>query len=215
MSVKSLPEPPFKSIVLLFEFVTESTSLKVRSVELYDDIVLSFILNFSIDELKPRALAELIAQEPRELIVVPRPEIFKVPPELVIVAASPDIPIPITFSGTNKEVTDFIVANHINETERQTLGNNNPNIDKVIVRGIILNGNLEKIVNDFSNNDTISYGLGIQPNPYISSTESHQIGENIDKLMETRLKEIIEEKEGVKAAECRSKIVYNDNKENI
>lgn len=128
---------------------------------------------------------------------------------------SPDIPIPITFSGTNKEVTDFIVANHINETERQTLGNNNPNIDKVIVRGIILNGNLEKIVNDFSNNDTISYGLGIQPNPYISSTESHQIGENIDKLMETRLKEIIEEKEGVKAAECRSKIVYNDNKENI
>jgi hypothetical protein len=128
---------------------------------------------------------------------------------------SPDIPVPITFSGTNKEVTDFIVANHINETERQTLGNNNPNIDKVIVRGIILNGNLEKIVNDFSNNDTISYGLGIQPNPYISSTESHQIGENIDKLMETRLKEIIEEKEGVKAAECRSKIVYNDNKENI
>jgi len=128
---------------------------------------------------------------------------------------SPDIPVPITFSGTNKEVTDFIVANHINETERKTLGNNNPNIDKVIVRGIILNGNLEKIVNDFSNNDTISYGLGIQPNPYISSTESHQIGENIDKLMETRLKEIIEEKEGVKAAECRSKIVYNDNKENI
>jgi hypothetical protein len=128
---------------------------------------------------------------------------------------SPDIPVPITFSGTNKEVTDFIVANHINETERQTLGNNNPNIDKVIVRGIILNGNLEKIVNDFSNNDTISYGLGIQPNPYISSTESHQIGEKIDKLMETRLKEIIEEKEGVKAAECRSKIVYNDNKENI
>lgn len=128
---------------------------------------------------------------------------------------SPDIPVPITFSGTNKEVTDFIAANHINETERQTLGNNNPNIDKVIVRGIILNGNLEKIVNDFSNNDTISYGLGIQPNPYISSTESHQIGENIDKLMETRLKEIIEEKEGVKAAECRSKIVYNDNKENI
>jgi hypothetical protein len=29
------------------------------------------------------------------------------------------------------------------------------------------------------------------------------------------LKEIIEEKDGVKAAECRSKIVYNDNNENL
>lgn len=128
---------------------------------------------------------------------------------------SSDVPVPITFSGTNKEVTDLIVSNHINETERQTLGNNNPNIDKVIVRGTILNGNLERIVNDFSNTDIISYGLGIQPNPYITSAESHRISENIDKLMEMRIKEIIEEKDGIKPAECRSKIVYNDNSETL
>ena len=128
---------------------------------------------------------------------------------------SSDVPVPITFSGTNKEVTDLIVSNHINETERQTLGNNNPNIDKVIVRGTILNGNLEMIVNDFSNTDIISYGLGIQPNPYITSAESHRISENIDKLMEMRIKEIIEEKDGIKPAECRSKIVYNDNSETL
>jgi hypothetical protein len=128
---------------------------------------------------------------------------------------SPDISVPITFSGTNKEVNDFMAYNRINETGRQILGNNNPSIDKVIVRGTILNGNLEKIVNDFSNNDTMYNGLGIEPNPHITSVEGHQISDNIDQLMETRLKEIIEEKDGVKAAECRSKIVYNDNNENL
>jgi hypothetical protein len=135
---------------------------------------------------------------------------------------SPSILVPITFSGTNKEVNDFIASNHINETGRQTLGNNNSGIDKVIIRGTILNGNLEKtVINDYSSNDTgsfsktVSYGLGIQPNPHITGAESQQISESIEQLMEKGLKEIIAEKEGVKAAECRSKIVYNDNREKI
>ncbi len=134
---------------------------------------------------------------------------------------SPSISVPITFSGTNKEVNDFMANNHINETGRQTLGKNNSDIDKVIIRGTVLNGNLEKIVNDFSINDagafskTVSYGLGVQPNPHITSGESQQISENIEEFMKTGLEEIIEEKAGVKVAECRSKIVYNDNKETL
>ncbi len=134
---------------------------------------------------------------------------------------SPNILVPITFSGTNKEVNDFMANNHINETSRLTLGNNNSSIDKVIIRGTILNGNLEKIVNDYSNNDTgsfsktVSYGIGIQPNPHITGVESQQISESIEQLMTTGLKEIINEKDGVKVAECRSKIVYNDNKETL
>jgi hypothetical protein len=132
---------------------------------------------------------------------------------------SPSVSVPITFSGTNKEVNEFMANNHINEIGRQTLGNNNSSIDKTIIRGTILNGDLEKIVNDFSNNymgpfsKTVSYGLGIQPNPHITSDESKQISENIEQFMEKGLKEIIEEKDGVKVAECRSKIVYSDNKE--
>src|SRR5215210_5792414 len=47
----------------------------------------------------------------------------------------PSISVPITFSGTNKEVNDFMENNHINETGRQTLGKNNSGIDKVIIRG--------------------------------------------------------------------------------
>jgi hypothetical protein len=132
---------------------------------------------------------------------------------------SPSISVPITFSGTNKEVNDFIANYHINEIGRQTLGNNNSGIDKVIIRGTILNGNLEKIVNDYSYNDTgsfsktVPYGLGILPNAHITSVESQQISESIEQLMKTGLKEIIQENDGVKVAECRSKIVYNDNKE--
>ncbi len=132
---------------------------------------------------------------------------------------SPNVLIPITFSGTNKEVNDFMINNHINEIGRQTLGNNNSNIDKIIIRGTILNGNLEKIVNNFPNNDTesftktVSYGIGVQPNPHITNEESQQISKNIEQLMGNGLKEIIDEKDGVKLAECRSSIVYNYSKQ--
>jgi hypothetical protein len=128
----------------------------------------------------------------------------------------PGILVPITFSGTNKEVNDFMANNHINETGRQTLGNNNSGIDKTIIRGTILNGDLEKLVNNFPKNDTepssraVPHGLGIQPNPHITSEESQHISKKIELLMEKGLKEIISEKDGVKAAECRSKSVYND-----
>ena len=134
---------------------------------------------------------------------------------------SPSISVPITFSGTNKEVNGFIANYHINEIGRQTLGNNNSGIDKVIIRGTILNGNLEKIISDYSNNDTgsfsktVPYGLGILPNPHITSVESQQISESIEQFMKTGLKKIIQENDGVKVAECRSKIVYNDNKETL
>ncbi len=133
---------------------------------------------------------------------------------------SPGIMVPITFSGTNKEISIFMADNNINATARQILGNNNPSIDKIIIRGTISNGDLEKIVSDLPDNDTesfskaVSYGLGIQPNPHITSEESQQISESIEQLMKQGLKEIIKEKDGVKVAECRSKIVYSDNNNN-
>jgi hypothetical protein len=133
---------------------------------------------------------------------------------------SSQVLVPITFSGSNTEVNSFMANNHINEMGRQVLGNNNSGIDKIIIRGTILNGNLEKVVNEFPGNDTqsfsktVSYGIGIQPNSYITNEESQQISKNIDQFMEKGLKEIINEKDGVKAAECRSKIVYNGDANN-
>ncbi len=129
----------------------------------------------------------------------------------------PTIMVPISFSGTERQVSEFINKNDVNVSSRQVLGNGS-NLDKIIVKGTISNGNLERLINSSiieSNGanftQTMVSGLGIQPNPYITQVESQQITKNIDEIMLNRIKEIIAEKEGVKEAECRSKIVYNDN----
>lgn len=131
----------------------------------------------------------------------------------------PAIMVPISFSGTEKQVNDFINQNDVDVSSRQLLGNNS-SIDKTIVKGTMSNGNLERIINSsiVENNganhtQTIAFGLGIQPNPHITPSESQQITKNIYDIMLNRVKEIIAEKEGVKEAECRSKFVYNDNNE--
>lgn len=131
----------------------------------------------------------------------------------------PAIMVPISFSGTERQVNDFINQNDVDVSSRQLLGNNS-SIDKTIVKGTMSNGNLERIINSsiVENNganhtQTIDFGLGIQPNPYITPSESQQITKNIYDIMLNRVKEIIAEKEGVKEAECRSKFVYNDNNE--
>ncbi len=128
----------------------------------------------------------------------------------------PKIMVPISLSGTEKEVNDFINQNDVVVASRQVLGNNS-SIDKTIVKGTILNSNLGRIINSSlvesngaNHTQTIAFGLGIQPNPYITQAESQQITKNIHDIMLNRVKEIIAEKEGVKEAECRSKIVYND-----
>ncbi|MDQ4074040.1 MAG: hypothetical protein M3162_07015 [Thermoproteota archaeon] len=133
----------------------------------------------------------------------------------------PAIMVPISFSGTEKEVNDFINQNDVNVSSRQMLGNNS-SIDKTIVKGTISNSNLERIINSSSveNNganhtQTISFELGIQPNPHITQTENQQITKTINDIMLNRVKEIIAEKEGVKEAECRSKIIYNDGGETL
>ncbi len=88
------------------------------------------------------------------------------------------------------------------------------------MRGTILNGNLEKTVkiifqisiqNQLSR--AVSHGPGIEPNLHVTE-ESQQISKNIEQLMKEGLKEIINERDGVNVAECRSKIIYNDNNNN-
>ena len=139
----------------------------------------------------------------------------------VLAIGDPAIMVPISFSGTERQVNDFINQNDVDVSSRQLLGNNS-SIDKIIVKGTMSNGNLERLINSsiVENNganhtQTIAFSLGIQPNPYITPSESQQITKNIYDIMLNRVKEIIAEKEGVKEAECRSKIVYNDNNETL
>ena len=123
--------------------------------------------------------------------------------------------VPITFSGSNNEVDNIIEKFDINVTEIQALGDQNTQVDKMIIKGVINNTILEQILDNISDNitDTTANSMpkiGILPNSGISSSESAKISDQVDQFMISGLKEIISEKNGVKEAECRSTIMYND-----
>jgi hypothetical protein len=123
--------------------------------------------------------------------------------------------VPIIFSGSSNDVEHIIDKFDINVTEKQTLGDQNTKVDKIIVRGVVSNVILEQLLDNISENITdasmnLMPKFGILPNSGISASESAKISDNIDQFMISGLKQIIVEKDGVKDAECRSTIVYND-----
>ncbi|HKX97824.1 MAG TPA: hypothetical protein VJL78_08345 [Candidatus Nitrosocosmicus sp.] len=123
--------------------------------------------------------------------------------------------VPIIFSGSSNDVEHIIDKFDINVTEKQTLGDQNTKVDKIIVRGVVSNVILEQLLDNISENITdasmnLMPKFGILPNSAISASESAKISDNIDQFMISGLKQIIVEKNGVKDAECRSTIVYND-----
>ena len=123
--------------------------------------------------------------------------------------------VPITFSGSSEDVDYIIDKFDINVTEVQTLGDQNTQVDKMIIKGVINNTILEQILDNISDNitDTTANSIpkiGILPNSGISSSESAKISDKVDQFMISGLKEIISEKNGVKETECRSTIMYND-----
>jgi len=123
--------------------------------------------------------------------------------------------VPITFSGSSDEVDNIIEKFDINVTEIQTLGDQNTQVDKIIVRGAVSGAILEQILNNISYTgaDNTTHPIpriGILPNSDISASESAKISDKIDQFMISGLKKIIGEKNGVKDTECRSTIVYND-----
>jgi hypothetical protein len=123
--------------------------------------------------------------------------------------------IPITFSGSSVDVDRIIDNFDINVTDIQTLGDQNTKVDKKIVKGIVSNAILGKILDNVSKNNTVTNmdsmpKFGILPNSGISASESARISNNIDQFMISGIKKIILERNDVKEAECRSSIIYND-----
>ncbi len=124
--------------------------------------------------------------------------------------------VSITFSGSDRDTNDFINTNNINITYKKPLDKSSTIIDKTILKGTITNGALKKLVNNsYSNNTeyfskTVLFSLGIQSNSHITSEESQQISKNIDQFIKNGIKKIIDNNDGIKKAECRSKIVYED-----
>jgi hypothetical protein len=134
----------------------------------------------------------------------------------VLAIGNPKNIVPITFSGSDNDTTNFVKENNINVTYKKSLDNSSTIIDKTILKGTISNENLQKLVNDSYSNDTDSFSktvlfsLGIQSNPHITSEESQHISKSTEQFMKNGIKKIIDNNDGVKQAECRSKIVYED-----
>ena len=123
--------------------------------------------------------------------------------------------VPITFSGSSEDLDNMIEKFDINVTEIQSIGDQNTQVDKEIVKGYISSSILEQILDKSSNNITDDTKnsmpkIGILPNSGISASESAEISKNIDQFMIIGLKKIISEKSGVKETECRSTIIYKD-----
>lgn len=116
--------------------------------------------------------------------------------------------IPISFSGPQLEVKDFI-----NQHQILVLSNQNvtiyPNIIGNVINGNISKINLERIVDNLSleelypSSKTIAGSIGIQPNEYITPAESENISLLQNNLMNNGLRKIVATSDGVKSTECR------------
>jgi hypothetical protein len=132
---------------------------------------------------------------------------------------SPSTIIPVIFSGTGEEVDDF-VNRYIKITTSQKIGANNNYIDKYIVKATMTKQDFERIINDLTIKDldpltkSISGSIGLQPNSYITEQEGKQILLYSKDFMRNGIQQIIDasnansDYDGVKQAECRTKIQY-------
>ena len=117
--------------------------------------------------------------------------------------------IPIIFNGKDSEIESFMDRHNLSETSRQRVIYF-PNINGSVVTANIPKVELQRIVDNLTIFDllpstkTVVGSIGIQPNKYITSTESRDISFITDKYTTNGLREIISRSDGVKPAECRN-----------
>ena len=134
---------------------------------------------------------------------------------------SPNTIIPVIFSGTGEEVDDFVKRYNIDIITSQKIGANNNYIDKYVVKATMTKQDFERIINDLTIKDldpltkSISGSIGLQPNSYITEQEGEQISLYSKDFMRNGIQQIIDasnanssDYDGVKQAECRTKIQY-------
>ena len=133
---------------------------------------------------------------------------------------SPNTIIPIIFSGTGEEVDDFVNRYDIKTITSQRIGANNNYIDKYIVKATMTKQDFERVINDLTVKDldpltkSISGSIGMQPNSHITMQEGKQISLYSKDFMRNGIQQIIDasnsnsDYDGVKQAECRTKIQY-------
>lgn len=134
---------------------------------------------------------------------------------------SPDAIVPVIFSGTGGEVDNLISDYNIKTYNSQRLEAGNNHIDKYMVKAAMSKQNLESIVKNLTIKDfdplkkTVLGSFGLQSNSYITEEEGKRISSYSKYFMSNGIKQIVNDGgdteghyDGVKQAECRTKIQY-------
>jgi hypothetical protein len=124
--------------------------------------------------------------------------------------------LPVTFSRTQAGISDFTDKYNIINIISDTPISDNSNVNKRIVKATISKSEFQRIVNNLTLKDvkplskTVAGSIGLQPNTYITpAEEGKQISLNSNEFMREGIHEIVESKyDGIKPAECRTKIQY-------
>jgi hypothetical protein len=120
----------------------------------------------------------------------------------------PHTMIPITFTGQNTEVNQFVNEYEIDITSKQNVIFY-PNVNGSVVVGNISGSMLSKIINNLSVNDllasskSIEGSISIIPNALISQQEFDKASVTQKQFVQNGLKEIITNSSGTSQAECR------------
>ena len=127
---------------------------------------------------------------------------------LITKIANPQAEIPITFTGQNTEISDFVNKHEIAITSKQNVIFY-PKINGSVAIGNISINMLSNIVGNLSIDDllpsskSIAGSISIIPNSLISREEFHKASEFQKQFVKNGLKEIINNSSGIGEAECR------------
>lgn len=109
--------------------------------------------------------------------------------------------IPITYTGTKEQVSDFISKYNVRVTDNQEIGGEmyytKSYVGKAIIKGEISKPNLLKVISDLSTtkrdlNENALYNLGMQANPLITAEERKRISEDATIFMLQGIQKILE-----------------------
>jgi hypothetical protein len=172
-------------------------------------------VNVNIDDGKCYELLDLANVKYQNLAAKNKIEILKLQLDAINSEKEQAVILPVTFSGTQAGISDFTDKYNIINIISDTPISDNSNVDKRIVKATITRSEFQRIVNDLTLKDvkplskTVAGSIGLQPNTFITPAEGKQISLSSNEFMREGIHEIIEGNyDGVKSAECRTKIEY-------
>ena len=172
-------------------------------------------VNVNIDDGKCYELLDSANVKYQNLAAKNKIEILKLQLDAINSEKEQAVILPVTFSGTQAGISDFTDKYNIINIISDTPISDNSNVDKRIVKATISKSEFQRIVNDLTLKDvkplskTVAGSIGLQPNTYITPAEGKQISLSSNDFMREGIHEIVESNyDGVKSAECRTKIEY-------